>query len=162
MLQKIGLNQMAQVRVATSQTGLLDRVQPCATAGLRSQTGCAQIGKIRQPVGLRSPPKWEKDRTRPDLKTLPRTVTGLARTRTNASPRRSGLGPSPGPNAVLELDPQTLPTRHRVDDESERHQIKHLANISEGEIILTRWVKPEDKRSEHQRVAHLIVKVKTE
>jgi hypothetical protein len=55
-----------------------------------------------------------------------------------------------------------VPTRHRVDDEGERRQIEHLANISEGETILTRWVKPEDKQSDHQRVAHLIVKVKTE
>jgi hypothetical protein len=52
-----------KVWVATSQARLLDRVQPCATAGQRSQSGCAQIVKIRQPVGLRLPPKWEKDRT---------------------------------------------------------------------------------------------------
>jgi hypothetical protein len=44
----------------------------------------------------------------------------------------------------------------------EFRQIKLLADIDNGEIVLTHWVKPEEKRSEHQRVAHRIMKVKSE
>jgi hypothetical protein len=66
----IGLNQLAQVWTATSQIGLPDHVQWCAIAGPHSRSGCAKIGKIRQPAWLRSPPKWEKDQTGPDFKTL--------------------------------------------------------------------------------------------
>ena len=54
-----------------------------------------------------------------------------------------------------------VPTKHQVDSEIERQQIEHRANIEKGEILTTRWVKPEERRSEHQRVAHLIVKVKS-
>jgi len=56
---------------------------------------------------------------------------------------------------------QYVPTRHQVDNESEKRQIEYRANIESGEILTTQWVKPEERRSEHQRVAHLIIKVKS-